>query len=193
MSIRKMAIKITVNKAAAGGADVEEVEEVQATVRLKAHKTLDGNILIKDHDMMDIVVIPVENKVMTLPKFGLGEEVYYYQKFLLDSLARTGVIGLTSVQGGIMRGVLEGTMVQSVDEDISPLQVVLYEIEKFMKQYSIEEQFGKDYEVEIEDRFINPDPDESTEYGEIEPEQTRRKHSQSDLPYYTFAGYGYMF
>ena len=46
---------------------------------------------------------------------------------------------------------------------------------------------------EIEDRFINPDPDESTEYGEIEPEQTRRKHSQSDLPYYTFAGYGYMF
>jgi hypothetical protein len=50
-----MAIKITVNKAAAGGADVEEVEEVQATVRLKAHKTLDGNILIKDHDMMDIV------------------------------------------------------------------------------------------------------------------------------------------
>ena len=81
-----MPIKITINKAAAGGADVEEVAEVQATVRLKAHKTLDGNILIKDHDMMDIVVIPSENKVMTLPKFGLGEEVYHYQKFLLDSL-----------------------------------------------------------------------------------------------------------
>ena len=51
-----MPIKITINKAAAGGADVEEVEEVQATVRLKAHKTLDGNILIKDHDMMDIIL-----------------------------------------------------------------------------------------------------------------------------------------
>ena len=188
-----MAIKITINKAAAGGADVEEVEEVQATVRLKAHKTLDGNILIKDHDMMDIVVIPVENKIMTMPKFGLGDEVYYYQKFLLDSLVRTGVLGLNSVQGGIMRGVLEATMTQSADENISPLQVALFEIEKFMKQYAIEEQFGKDYETEIEDRFVNPDPDESTEYGEIEPEQTRRKHGQSDLPYYTFAGYGYMF
>ena len=65
-------------------------KKVQATVRLKAHKTLDGNILIKDHDMMDIVVIPAESKIMTMPKFGLGDEVYYYQKFLLDSLARTG-------------------------------------------------------------------------------------------------------
>ena len=60
--------------------------------------------------------------------------------------------------------------------------MALFEIEKFMKQYAIEEQFGKDYETEIEDRFVNPDPDESTEYGEIEPEQNRRKHGQSDLP-----------
>ena len=56
MSTRKMAIKITINKAAAGGADVEEVEEVQATVRLKAHKTLDGNILIKESEVWVVVV-----------------------------------------------------------------------------------------------------------------------------------------
>ena len=40
MSTRKMAIKITINEAAAGGADVEEVEEVQATVRLRLTRRL---------------------------------------------------------------------------------------------------------------------------------------------------------
>ena len=50
-----MPIKITLNKKAAGGADVEEVAAPQATVKLKARKSLDGNIIISDHQLMDLV------------------------------------------------------------------------------------------------------------------------------------------
>ena len=39
----------------------------QTQVELKARKTLDGNLLILDHDMIDIALIPLENKVMSFP------------------------------------------------------------------------------------------------------------------------------
>ena len=65
--------------------------------------------------MMDIVVVPAKNKIMTMPRPGLGDETYYNQKTFMDSLARTGVFGLNTIQGGILRGVLEGTLTQSLE------------------------------------------------------------------------------
>ena len=71
--------------------------------------------------------------------------------------------------------------------------MALFEIEKFMKQYAIEEQFGKTTKLKLRTGLLTQTHEDSTTYGEIEPEENRRKHGQSDLPYYTYAGYGYMF
>ena len=81
-----MPIKITINKQAPGGAEVEEVAAPQATVKLKARKSLDGNIIISDHQLMDVVLVPSKNKVLTIPRPGFGEEVYYKQKDFYNSL-----------------------------------------------------------------------------------------------------------
>ena len=48
----------------------------QATVTLQAHKTLDANILINDHEKMDIIIVPSQKKVVTLPKPYAGDNVY---------------------------------------------------------------------------------------------------------------------
>ena len=89
-----MPIKITINKQAPGGAEVEEVAAPQATVKLKARKSLDGNIIISDHQLMDVVLVPSKNKVLTIPRPGFGEEVYYKQKDFYNSLALASLEGL---------------------------------------------------------------------------------------------------
>ena len=51
----------------------------QATIALQATKTLDGNILINDHDKMDIIIVPSKSKVVTMPKPYAEDNVYDYQ------------------------------------------------------------------------------------------------------------------
>ncbi len=60
------------------------------------------------------------------------------------------------------------------EEKVSPIQVVLFETERYMKEYSVENQLAKEYEEAIEDRFTSPTDEESTDSGEIDPEEKRR-------------------
>lgn len=182
-----MPIKITINKQAPGGAEVEEVAEPQATVKLKARKSLDGNIIISDHQLMDVVLIPAKNKILTVPRPGFGEEVYYKQKDFYSSLSRRGVL-TGPLEGGSIYGVYEANIATS--EDVSSVQVALLEIERYFKQEAVEEGFGEDFDDEIEDRFINPQDEDSTEHGEIEPEEDRR-NTENPVKHQTAGGYYY--
>ena len=155
-----MPIKITINKQAVGGADVEEVEAPQATVKLKARKSLDGNIIISDHQLMDLVLMPAKNKVLIIPHPGFGQETYYKQKDFYNALSKRGVFS-GPLEGGNVHGVYEAKL--GVSEELSSIQVALLEIERYLKQESVEEGFGEDFDNEIEDRFINPDDENSTD------------------------------
>ncbi len=170
-----MPIKIIINKDAPGGAEVEEVAAPQATVKLKARKSLDGNIIISDHQLMDVVLIPAKNKVLTIPHPGFGEEVYYKQKDFFSALSRRGIFS-GAMEGGNIYGVYEAKLATS--EEVSPVQVALLEIERYFKQEAVEEGFGEDFDEEIEDRFINPEDDESTELGEVASEEETREKQQ---------------
>ena len=163
-----MPIKITINKQAVGGADIEEVKAPQATVKLKARKALNGSIIISDHKMMDLVLVPSKNKVLIIPHPGFGQETYYKQKDFFNTLSKRGVFS-GPMEGGNIHGVFEAKL--GVAEDLSSVQVALLEIERYFKQEAVEEGFGEEFDNEIEDRFINPDDEESTESGEIESEE----------------------
>jgi hypothetical protein len=65
------------------------------------------------------------------------------------------------------------------------------EIERYFKQEAVEEGFGEEFDNEIEDRFINPDDEESTESGEIESEEETRKRVNSAPPHQHYGGYWY--
>ena len=183
-----MPIKITLNKKAAGGADVEEVAAPQATVKLKARKSLDGNIIISDHQLMDLVVVPAKNKVLIVPRPGFGQETYYKQKDFYNALNRRGVFS-GPLEGGTVHGVYEAKL--GMSDEVSPVQVALLEIERYFKQEAVEEGFGSEFDEEIEDRFINPDDENSTEAGEIEPEEETRERQNTPPPVQHYGGYWY--
>ena len=68
-----MAIKINV---------VSELGENIEKILMNARKTIDGNILIFDHPDMNIMIMPAKNKVISLPKDELDDELYDTQKRL---------------------------------------------------------------------------------------------------------------
>ena len=170
--------------------DPKAPEQPDRIVQLKMSKTLDGTLLIKDHDYFDIFITPDKKRILTVPKMGVGEGVYQHQKVYLDTLVRRGVLKVGTVEGGMVNGTLQSIYVEN--DNISSLQAILAETETYMKAYRLENQLAKEYESSIEDRFVSPSDEESTEAGEIEPEEERRKY-QIDVPYYSYAGYGYIF
>ena len=166
----------------------------QATISIKVKKTLDGNLIISDHSKLDIVVIPSEGRIMAMAKPYAGDNIYEYQRDLLDSLIAGGVVSLETVQGAPMFGVLEATFNIPPEDDVDPVQVVLLEIERFVKESSALDARAEEYDQDIEDRFTDPNTEDSTELGEIKPEEEDpyRKARVQD-PTYTFVGYGYLY
>ena len=93
------------------------------------------------------------------------------------------------MEGGNIYGVFEAKL--GISEDFSSVQVALLEIERYFKQEAVEEGFAEEYDDEIEDRFINPDDEDSTESGEIEPEEETRDRTNPPPPHQHYGGYWY--
>ena len=165
----------------------------QATVELQVSKTMGGNLLITDHEKMDILIVPEQSKISTMPKLYVGDNVYEYQRDFLNALFQGGVIDPEGIQGGTRFGVLEAFMSAPV-EDVDPIQIALLEIEKYIKKTLGEENKADEYDKNIEDRFTDPGEEESTEYGEIKPEEEEPyRQSQVQDVAYTFVGQGYLY
>jgi hypothetical protein len=175
-----------------GDASTEEKKPIQASVSLQIKKTLDGNLLINDHQYLDIVINPKESKVITLPKPNVERDVYDYQKDLMYDLFKGGVINADAPRGGPIFGMVEATY--PTEADVDPVQAVLYRISEYLKGVVDSEKTAEDYDENIEDRFTDPNAKDSTAYGEIPPYQdTPEGRADSADPTYTFAGYGYYY
>jgi hypothetical protein len=171
----------------------EEKLPVQATVALQVTETLDGNLLISDHDKIDIIIMPSEGKIVTMPKVGAGDNIYEYQRDFINSLYRGGVVNHESIQGGPQFGVLEASY--NIENDkVDPVQVALLEVEKYLKMVAGEDAKSEEYDKNIEDRFTDPDEDLTTELGEITREEDEPyRQSQVQGSKYSFTGHGYLY
>ena len=62
-----------------------------------------------DYEKMDIVISPSAKSISAIPKMYSGDNsnIYSYQRDLMASLEKGGVIEKTFIQGGLEFGVLE--------------------------------------------------------------------------------------
>ena len=189
-----MPIKITVNKKTEAppppqkkllitvGKKEDLVEpDAQASINLAARRTLDGSILITDHELLDVLIQPANLKVIAFAKKGFGDEVYAAQSRLFDFLQKKGVIAHDSVQGGNVHGALEAKYPEV--EDRSALEAVLLTVGKWVNEEKAAELEMKHYEQEVEDLFLNPDEEDVTDLGDV-------KHQDPNEPlrYYQAKG-----
>tara|TARA_R100000664_G_C2710012_1_gene107176 strand:+ start:107 stop:646 length:540 start_codon:yes stop_codon:yes gene_type:complete len=148
-------------------------EPPQATIELNARKALDGNIMIFDHEDIDIVIMPEKNKIISFAKETLTDKVYDAQDRLYKFLRRKGVIDNASVQGGNIYGSLEANLLESVNEKISPIEVALYSIDKFIAEEKPYFYSELEREQDEADMLTSPDAENSTELGEVPHEEKK--------------------
>jgi hypothetical protein len=137
----------------------------QATVKLNARKTLEGDLLIMDHDIIDIVLLPSSGRIVTFPKSNSTGDGYETQTRFFQFLADKGIIYRDSVQGGNAFSSVEAMIPPSVG--VNPLQVALYVISEFIVDEADARKTAEKYEKDLEKYFVEPTDRDSTELGEV--------------------------
>jgi len=158
-----MAITVKINPSTV------EVGTVKETITLQARKTLDGNIMIFDHEEMDIVVMPNKNKVVAFPKELVNDRVYAAQDRLFFFLRDHGVLELGTTQGGNIYGSMEARLGAPLREDLSAVNATLFSISKFIEKEKPYYAYDR-VEANTVDRLTDPDEEDSTRLGEVPQE-----------------------
>ena len=162
-----MAYKIKIKL---GGKPVEKI-------LLKAKKTLDGNIIISDHPDMNILVMPSKSKIVCLPKEELDDELYDSQKRLFDFLITKGVVDYNSVQDGNLFMTKEASIPDVVDGEGDKIQYCLFALANFIEKEAPFYRNMKEFEKEMENNLLDPEPDEYTEF-----DPARHSDTKGSLP-----------
>jgi hypothetical protein len=141
--------------------------------KLEISKTLDGNLYVKDHKLIDIVVIPEKGKIVCIPKGEYSDEVYVEQDKVFDYLMKNGVVTPDSIIASNIYGSLEAKYNIEKLNDEEPIDVVVYNISMFIQKNSEENSIRQQYIDDLEKELLHPDREESTELGEIPQEKAK--------------------
>jgi hypothetical protein len=147
---------------------------------MNVKKTLEGNICIYDHPYMDIVISPSNTKIITFPKDNRMKDTYVTQRDFMEFMKDHGLIKFDSIRGGSLHNSLE--CIYPTPEDVDPISAILIGVYRYVQISSQHEQRLKDYEQSIEQEYLNPDEEHSTDLetanslhktkkGSIDPKQ----------------------
>ena len=146
---------------------VDTERETQATVTIDVRKTLGGDLVIYDHEDVDIVISPKNKNIIAFAKVEVNDIVYDAQSRLFDYLVKKGVVKRESVQGANVYGAMEGALEEASAEGVDSLQVAVLNVTKFMEEEAPRFMYQRMYDEQEEDRLTDPDGEESTELGEV--------------------------
>jgi len=159
---------------------------LKAEVTLAGYKTLNGDYLFDEHPEIDILINKQAGKVITFPKKDFGTDAYDSQDRFLSYLVHKGALDRSSIRSGNVANSLLGILLEPKEEFIDKVSVCMLEIYNFLK---MEEPYFKvidDIEDDYEESLLHPDPEHSTELGEV-PQRSK----QGSMPPGKYYGYGY--
>ena len=150
----------------------EETPSAKFNLKLKARRTLDGNIIVSDHPNIDIIILPEKMKVLTFPKNSYDDEVYDTQNRFFKYLFKKGVMVHDSVVGGNVYGAVEAK-IQKPKQEFPIDDVMLMIVGKFIEQEKPSYVYQKSLEQEYIDDMTEPDEEHSTELGKVPAAQEK--------------------
>jgi len=136
-------------------------------ISLAIRKTLDGNLLIQEHNSINIVIQPDKGKIITFPKEEYDDNCYADQDDLFKFLTTSGVIKPETINGSNIYGSLEAMFpIEKIGKE-EPVEVVILNLHNFLEKQKIKHSINKKYVDDLEQQLLNPEDEESTELGEI--------------------------
>lgn len=142
-------------------------------IKLNVRKTLDNNIVIYDHPLIDIVIIPSKNKIFTVPKDVPNSDTYPAQDRYFKFLDKKGVLVKGTIRSGAILNSLESFY--PPNDKIDVMQVILLLTKRFLDKEMEFINISKNYDENVEDMYVNPGEEDTTELGEV-PQRPRKGH-----------------
>jgi len=141
--------------------------DVPTKAALKIRKGLNGNIMIFDHEDIDIIITGA-NKILTLPKDIMNERVYSAQNKMFKFLVRKGVIFPESIRAGNVYGSMEAKIMDaSEDLSMNPVDFAILAVARWIEEERPFFMYHQASEIQDIKRLTEPDEEESTELGEV--------------------------
>ena len=141
--------------------------KVNPKISLKARRTLNGNIMIFDHEDMDIVISTESKKCVVFPKDQMSDKVYESQDRMFKYLVKRGVIDHSSIRGGNVHGSMEAIVLESKIPGVDNIQAALYSISEYLNKEKPFFKGSNEYDDERLDNMLRPKPEDSTELGDV--------------------------
>ena len=154
-------------------------------VKLKARRTLDGNIMILDHEDIDVVFLPEKNKCVTFPKETMSDKVYAAQDRMFQFFVQKGIVDRSTVRGGNVFGSLEADILESKIPGIDQTQAFLYVIHDYLTEERPYFKSSDEYDDERLDALLRPSDEDSTELGDV-PQSDRKGSMHKQIGPYGF-------
>lgn len=152
-------------------------------IELKARRTIDGNIIILDHEDMDIVLVAEKKKCIAFPKEAMSDKVYSSQDRMFKFLARKGLINHSSIRGGNVFGSMEAEMLESKIPGVDYNQALLFTIHEYITGERPYFKSAEEYDDARLDALLKPSDEDSTELGDVPQAASKGSHSPSVRPY----------
>jgi hypothetical protein len=146
---------------------VDTKKATQAQVTLDVRKTLGGDLVVYDHEDIDIIISGKSKSVIAFAKDEVNDMVYDAQSRLFDYLVKKGVVDRASVQGGNVYGAMQGTLEEAAEEGVDAVQVAVLNITKFMEEEAPRFMYQRMFDEQEEEALTDPDGEDSTELGEV--------------------------
>ena len=153
----------------------------QIKVDLNLRKALNGDYMIFDHPLFDIVLMPKKNKIVTFIRKNSKIEAYSSQDEFFEFLRRKGMIIPDTIQGGNVYGSLEASY--PINNDADTIQMFLHLIYNYMKEKGNSLAKALDYEEDVEDFYSEPSEEDSTELGEVPHAEKKGSIDPGRKPY----------
>jgi len=159
--------------------------EMHPRVKLKARRTLGGNILILDHEDIDIVFLEEKSKCIAFPKERMSDKVYAAQDRMFSFLARKGIITHASIKGGNVYGSMEAEVTESKIPGIDSTQAFLFTLSEYITGEKPYFRTAAEFDDERLDSLLRPSDEDSTELGDV-PQSDRKGSMHKQIGPYGF-------
>jgi hypothetical protein len=152
-------------------------------IKLKARRTLNGNIMIFDHEDIDIVLSSESKKCIVFPKEQMSDKVYDAQDRMFKYLIKRGIVDHSSVRGGNVYGSLEAGIMESKIPGVDNIQAALYSISEYINKEAPFFKNASDFDDDRLDHLLEPDAEDSTELGDVPQEPQKGSLHPGIRPY----------
>ena len=159
--------------------------ELDPRVELKARRALDGNIMILDHEDIDIVLMVEKGKCIAFPKETMSNKVYAAQDRMFHFLSKKGLVNRSSIRGGNVFGSMEAELLESKIPGINREQALLYSLHEYITGEKPYFKSADEYDDDRLDAMLRPSTEDSTELGDV-PQSARKGSMHKQIGPYGF-------